>query len=236
LGFTAATASTIGGFAGSSAFGASYAGFTGGNPFRGGLGGLIGNIFGACSPGDDTCSIHPTVVRFSIPIFPGGGTDRGEFFIQKPNVFGYGQGDNRGPDPFPNPGRSRAFYELNRESGEGIFRFNPSCIEASGGLRCKSALPTGQGNELSISIDKNAVRMTGKARNSITRSGAIDFDISVVGNPDDIVASGAITPFPSLELSKTVNGVITRYHIFHESPRGEICLYGLCGTSTFSIP
>ncbi|GJL64185.1 MAG: hypothetical protein NPIRA04_28390 [Nitrospirales bacterium] len=116
----------------------------------------------ANSSGSDSAEVQPLNVPFVVPQTSGAGSRRGEFFIQQPVVAGF-LGDGRPRDPSPNPDQSRAFFDVNFDTGSGRFRVNPSCLAAGA---CFSAFPRGGGNSLDIFQSDNAVIITGTVTNS----------------------------------------------------------------------
>jgi hypothetical protein len=199
---------------------------------------MLGNLFGGCRPGDDTCSFNAISSIFDIPVIAGAGSVRGELFIKGPSGLGL-RGDARDFDPAPNPGKSRAFFDLDFERGIGVFQVNPTCTAAAETV-CTSALPFGAGNSLTVAVEKNTVKISASLRNSVGGNRglnpAVDIEVSVTGNTKDLIAHGVRDPFPSLEITRTVNGVISRHYQFPESRVGPLCLTGICGSHSFAVP
>ena len=103
-----------------------------------------------------------SVLNFKIPKRSGAGTVRANFFIMDKETgisFFRGTGDDRGFSSKAGPAESRAYVELNFETGEGIVRANPSCKPGGG---CSDALGVttsryrtlGPKNKVAIDIDQ----------------------------------------------------------------------------------
>ncbi len=184
----------------------------------------------SCRAGDDFCGASPVLIKFPIPVVPGAGSARGEFFIGSPAALGL-RGDARDFDPAPNPTRSRAFFNLDFETGSGTFQVNPTCAAAV--QVCRSALTIGQGNIVNVGVRGNTVGLSGAVRNSFDPFGigpAIDFNLSITANSGGILARGVIDPFPSFELTRTVGG--STQFLFRSRESNPICLTGICGSVT----
>ena len=135
---------------------------------------------------------------FRVPVVEGAGSVRAELFIRGRTAWGY-LGDNRDFDAAPNPSRSRAFFTLDFESGEGFVQVNPTCD----GEACASALPFGDGNSFETKPVNDGFRVTGALTNSMEPYGpAIDFEITFKPTSSGVTFSGERDKFPSLEITR----------------------------------
>ena len=184
----------------------------------------MGSAGGAAGP-------QPLVQPFNFDPVPGSGSTRGEFFIEAPSAMLL-RGDNRSFDPGPNPVASRAFFDVNFETGHGVVQINPTC-SAVGGF-CRAPLPIGEGNELDISISGSTIDIVGSLTQSLMRPVPLSWIPSITFGVT-VSPSGTTgyrdRGYPSFELTRTING--STEVLFKSKEVSPFCLTGICGEERF---
>ena len=188
-------------------------------------------------PGTGSGGSQPSTFSTTISAVAGGGQMRFEFFIPRANEWGL-RGDDRSFDVNPNPYESRAFIDIDFETGTVIAQVNPTCVFGGEPL-CNSALPFNHGsvpfgvqNSLEvIQTGDGMFRLNGSLVDSFAQFGpflpAIDFNFLVHASAEDAFVFGYADNYPALEVTHTLGGR-TQFLVQDAGDANPLCLSAFC--------